>query len=173
MSDHPPTFCDAPPGYFCSPLNDLTHCPTNWYCPGGVLPAQRCPDGKWSNAGSMYLEDCADDMSVQSAVLVSLIIITVALCCCYLAYWDWICCCWQGKREYPEAEYVRRQSQAQRSTSEYGAVCYMPVNNNDAAPSAPCGPQGGWCYSARGASRVIPTAVLNNGQVLKYAQGVV
>ncbi len=160
MPDPTPITSNPPPGYFCTHLNAITYCPKNWYCPGGIMPAQRCPDGKWSNAGSMYLQDCGDDMAVQTAIFVSLIILTVGLCCCYLTYWDWANC-WGASRAYPEAECVRRGPSV--SGGGYGACSYVP------APSAPCYP----CYSASPATRIVPVAVLSSGHPVRYAAGAV
>ena len=84
--------CTADPGRFCSPLyNRPMMCPENWYCPGGISMARRCPDNRWSAVGSKYPEDCVEHMNVQLAVVVVLFFILPVLCVCiWFASWGWM-----------------------------------------------------------------------------------
>lgn len=87
---HPtPPPCSAPKGFFCSNLYVLEHCPESYYCRGGLLPPVRCPDGKWSPAGSAYLSECGSRMETEFAVVVALFIVFSGLCLCFWAYLDW------------------------------------------------------------------------------------
>jgi hypothetical protein len=85
-----PTPCNAPPGWFCSPLNNRpTICPENWYCPGGEVDARKCPDGRWSAVQSVYPEDCLDHMNAGMAILFVLFISVIVLfVCMWYARWD-------------------------------------------------------------------------------------
>lgn len=87
----PSTPCNAPPGWFCSPLyNRPTICPENWYCLGGDAPARKCMEGSWSAVASIYPEDCVDHMNVQYAVFFMLFFIFLAVgICIWYASWDW------------------------------------------------------------------------------------
>ena len=67
---------------FCSDLHSLEQCPKNWYCRGGLLPPARCPDGKWSAAGSAYLADCGNSFEANVAVLITIIIVFAGLSLC-------------------------------------------------------------------------------------------
>ena len=85
----PPPLCLAPAGWFCSPLAAYIHCPTNYYCSGGMMPPRQCPDGKRAPEGSIYLADCADSDNVFfGVVLVVLLAIFLLWVCIYCVY-DW------------------------------------------------------------------------------------
>ena len=86
----PTTPCNAPPGFFCSPLyNRPTICPENWYCAGGGEPARKCMDGSWSAVMSAYPEDCVDHWTVNLAVLFVLFVTLVVVSICFwYSYWD-------------------------------------------------------------------------------------
>ena len=85
-----PTPCNAPPGWFCSPLyHRPTICPENWYCPGGETAARKCPDGRWSAVNSVYAEDCLDHMDVDMTVLFVLFCaLLVVFVCIWYSAWD-------------------------------------------------------------------------------------
>ena len=84
--------CTASPGQFCSPLyNRPIICPEDWYCPGGVVMAQRCPDSRWSAVGSIYSEDCHEHMNVGLAVVfVLFFMLPILSACIWCASWEWI-----------------------------------------------------------------------------------
>lgn len=86
----PTTPCDAPPGYFCSPLyNRPVICPENWYCAGGDAVSRKCLDGRWSAVGSIYPEDCTDHVSFNMAVLLMLFfMLLIVFTCIWYASWD-------------------------------------------------------------------------------------
>lgn len=89
MSTPSPMPCFAPKGFFCSELHTLEQCPENWYCRGGLLQPARCPDGKWSAAGSAYLADCGSSFEADVAVLITIIIVFAGLSLCVWAYCDY------------------------------------------------------------------------------------
>jgi hypothetical protein len=87
----PAVACNALPGWYCPPLSPHpTVCPENWYCPGGVVMAEKCPDGRWSAVNSAFLEDCVEHYNVEVTVVVLLFFLLIVLITCiWLAAWDW------------------------------------------------------------------------------------
>jgi hypothetical protein len=83
-----PPSCFAAPGSYCTPYGQVLLCSQDRYCPGGVSPPLRCPSGKWSAAGAMYLEDCSDHMNVELGVVLALLLMlfALALCCWWSQY---------------------------------------------------------------------------------------
>ena len=83
-----PPPCYAAPGSYCTPYGQVLLCSQDRYCPGGVSPPLRCPSGKWSAAGAMYLEDCSDHMNVELGVVLALLLMlfALALCCWWSQY---------------------------------------------------------------------------------------
>ena len=88
MSTPTPAPCFAAPGCYCTASSVQLFCPQDWYCPGGLIQPRHCPSGKWSAAGSMYIEDCSDHMNVELSVIIALIIMLFALglCCWWSQY---------------------------------------------------------------------------------------
>ena len=83
--------CIADPGNFCSPLyNRPILCPENWYCPGGLAMARRCPDNRWSAVGSVYPEHCKEYMYVEFTIVLVLAFMALILgVCIWAASWEW------------------------------------------------------------------------------------
>ena len=80
----PPPTCFAAPGWYCTAASHQLFCPQDFYCPGGYRMPIKCPSGKWSAVGSMYIEDCSDHMNVELAVIIVLILMLFALgLCCW------------------------------------------------------------------------------------------
>ncbi len=69
-------------------MNNLVHCPNNWYCRGGLQTAQRCPLGAYSNEASMYLEDCTSTgINNGAAIFVTVMLLFFSITfCIYLCY---------------------------------------------------------------------------------------
>ena len=81
--------CNANPGWYCSPQNQLIMCPEDWYCPGGASMAIRCPLGTWSAISSAYPEHCLDHNNVYLTILLLLIFAFAAvLYCAYVSSWE-------------------------------------------------------------------------------------
>ena len=84
--------CAAPPGWFCSPLdNSHVICPVNWYCQGGHSGATACPDGTWSTVGSPYIDSCKENsnLALVSTVVFIVVLVGIFLCTlnsCYISY---------------------------------------------------------------------------------------
>ena len=96
--------CTAAPGWFCPPLyNHPTLCPEDWYCPGGLAMARRCPDRRWSAVGSIYPEDCMEHMNVGLAVVFVLFFMLLVLgVCAWFVSVDWA----ERDQKYPYAQYA-------------------------------------------------------------------
>lgn len=96
--------CTASPGWFCPPLyTHPTLCPEDWYCPGGLAMARRCPDSRWSAVGSIYPEDCLEHMNVGLAVVFVLFFIFLVLGVCrWFVSYDWA----ERDQKYPYAQYA-------------------------------------------------------------------
>jgi hypothetical protein len=79
--------CTAPPGSYCAPDGAIFLCHESWYCPGGIYPARACPSGTWSAVGSVYVDNCQENMSAAIAIAVFLLLIAIAcsLCCWYIS----------------------------------------------------------------------------------------
>ena len=115
--------CFASPGSYCTPYSQILLCSEDRYCPGGILPPIKCPGGKWSAAGSMYLEDCSDHMNVEFGIVLSLLLILFALALC----WWWTRYAFQVDYER-ENEWRNnyRNSHFQDSRAGYGACSHYP-----------------------------------------------
>lgn len=121
--------CTAAPGWFCPPLyNHPTLCPEDWYCPGGLVMARRCPDSRWSAVGSIYPEDCLEHMNVGvAAVLVLFFMLLVLGVCIWFASWEWS----ERDKSYPYAELADPPfyGETTRYGRKYAVHCVQDIGN--------------------------------------------
>ena len=127
--------CTASPGWYCPPLKLGLNarpiiCPENWYCPGGLIMAKQCPDGRWSAVNSIYVEDCVEHMNLGVAGLIVIFFMLMVLgTCIWAASYDWE----DRDIKYQYAEMQPPYYGSVGSTVRYGRTydVYNSNNNNN------------------------------------------